>query len=285
MTPPQKVRLARRRRRLEAPVYQDDWGLIARIYDLEQPACRGAELAFWREEAMAAGGDVLELAAGTGRVAIALARAGCNVTGLELSKGMLDRARSRTAHLAPDVAARLTWVQGDMAQIDLPGRAFGLIFVAFNSFWLLPSLEQQQACLTSAARHLAPQGRFILDLFPPGQDDYHDEPGLTQYLPMRRRGETLLRVKDYHFDAARRLAISDVRYYGYKDGAEQRAHLVTQFRYVLRLDEPAGVTSLLERAGYRVEATYGTYDRQPLAADSPRAIFVATRRSSTRSAA
>ena len=64
-----------------------DWGAIARIYDLEHPASRGAELRFWDEQATATrtNGDVLELAAGSGRITIALARKGQRVTGLELS--------------------------------------------------------------------------------------------------------------------------------------------------------------------------------------------------------
>src|SRR5262245_32562646 len=109
------VRLPRRPGR---PVYQSasaglplvaagrqDWGDVAQIYDLEHPACRGLELAFWHQAALAAGDPLLELAAGSGRIAIPLARKGHRVTGLELSAGMLARARGRTARL-PDLAQR-----------------------------------------------------------------------------------------------------------------------------------------------------------------------------------
>ena len=275
----QMVRLARRASgRVYQPPAGDDWGTIARIYDLEHPACRGAELAFWSRQAQEAGGDVLELAAGSGRVAIALARKGCRVTGLELSEGMLERARSRTAHLLPEVAARLTWVRGDMAAFDLPSGRFGLVFVAFNSFWLLTSRAAQRGCLDRVARHLAPGGRLVLDLFPPNADDYGDEAGITQFLPSRRRGEVLLRVKDYRYDAPERLAVSDVRYYAGEGGEDRRARLLARFRYCLRLAEPGDVGALLADAGYRVVATYGTYDGEALGPDTPRAIFVAERR-------
>src|SRR5687768_15620042 len=63
----------------ETPEAQTDWGTIARIYDLEHPAARGAELRFWDEQAHEAGGPVMELAAGSGRVAIGLARKGHDV--------------------------------------------------------------------------------------------------------------------------------------------------------------------------------------------------------------
>ena len=258
-------------------VYQDDWGTIARIYDLEHPACRGDELAFWLDEARAHGGTALELAAGSGRVAIALARKGIRVTGLELSEGMLERARARTARLAPAVQERLTWVQGDMSDFSLPGQRAGLVFVAFNSFWLLTSVAAQRACLACAVQHLAPGGALVLDLFPPNQDDLSDERGITQFLPAARRGRALMRVKDYHYNAATAVATSDVRYYGMAPYHSGPAEVLATFRYCLRPESPEGVRALLAEAGYTVTAEYGTYTRDPLGPDTPRAIYVAHR--------
>jgi SAM-dependent methyltransferase len=284
------VRLARRpageggrapagRRVYQSPIpTEEDWGTVARIYDLEHPACRGAELRFWDDLAAAAGGDVLELAAGSGRIGVALARKGHRVTGLELSAGMLERARARTERLPPPVAARLAWVQGDMTDFDLPGRAFPLIFVAYNSFWLLDTEAAQAACLRAVARHLAPGGRFVLDVFPPTRDDRLDDVGLVQELPLARRGRRILRVKDYLYDAGREVATSDVRYYAGGDPSTAPATLLARFRYPLRLAPPDAVRDLLEREGFSVEETYGSYRRGPLLPDSPRAIFVTRRR-------
>jgi SAM-dependent methyltransferase len=284
------VRLARRpageggRARAGRRVYQspipeeEDWGTVARIYDLEHPACRGAELRFWDDLAIAAGGDVLELAAGSGRIAVALARKGHRVTGLELSAGMLERARARTERLPPPVAARLTWVQGDMTDFDLPGRTFPLIFVAYNSFWLLDTEAAQAACLRAVARHVAPGGRFVLDVFPPTADDRLDDLGLVQELPLARHERRILRVKDYVYDAGRGVATSDVRYYAGGGPSTAPVTLLARFRYPLRLAPPDAVVALLEREGFAVEETYGSYRRGPLLADSPRAIFVSRRR-------
>jgi SAM-dependent methyltransferase len=265
------------RRRHVAPVRSpsdDDWGAIARIYDLEHPAARGAELRFWDQQARETGGPVLELAAGTGRIAIALARKGRQVTGLELSEGMLERARGRTARLAPEAQARLRWVQGDMAGFDLPGERFGLVFVAYNSFWLLPDLATQGRCLDCVRRHLAPAGRFVLDVFPPVADDYQDESGLAQWLPLPQKGRTLVRVKDYSFDAASQRGVSAVRYYAGRQGSDAPAKLVAEFRYALRLVPPGDVRRLLAAHGFEVEAEFGSYERGPLEESSPRAIYV-----------
>jgi len=257
---------------------QDDWGAIARIYDLEHPAVRGAELRFWNEQTTLTGGSVLELASGSGRISIALARKGHAVTGLELSEGMLARARSRTAHLPQAAQDRVTWVQGDMAQLDLGTHRFGLIFVAYNSFWLLSTEELQSACLMRVRQHLAPGGRFVLDVFPPVEDDFKDEKGIAQRLAMAARGRAIVRVKDYIYDAANRLAVSDVRYYGERRGRNQdedgRAKLMSEFRYSLRIAPPPEVQALLERHGFTLLDTYGTYEKDPLEATSPRAIFV-----------
>jgi SAM-dependent methyltransferase len=276
------VRLARRPR-VGRGVYQspppgdEDWGTIARLYDLEHPACRGAELSFWHQTAAAAGGDVLELAAGSGRVAIALARKGHRVTGLELAPGMLERAAARTSRLPPQTAALLEWVQGDMSTFDLPERRFGLVFIAYNSFWLLDSEPAQAACLAAAARHLAPDGRLVLDLFPPNADDRKNDTGLIQELPMSRHGRILLRVKDYTYEPQTAIATSDVRYFSAQAPPPAPADLIARFRYRLRLADPDAVQELLERAGYTVEEVYGDYRREPLLPDSPRAIFVCHR--------
>lgn len=251
-----------------------DWGDIARIYDLETPSCRGPELAFWVRQAAAAGGDALELAAGSGRVAIALARKGFRVIGLELSPGMLARARARTGRLAPAAQERLTWLQGDMADFHLPGRTFGLVFVAYNSFWLLTDPADQARCLRCAAAHLAPGGRLVLDLFPPNPDDYTDEDGIAVHLAAKHKGSDLLRVKDYRYDPARRLAVSDVRYYAEDRACGTVKGLVASFRYTLRPVEPPEVVAQLHTAGFEVEVVHGGYDESPLLPHASRAIFV-----------
>ena len=258
--------------KIEEPPGLTDWGSIARIYDLEHPAARGAELRFWHGLIGEHGGSALELAAGSGRIAIGLARKGHRVTGLELSEGMLERARSRTARLRPEVAERLAWVQADMTDFDL-GERFGLVFVAYNSFWLLRTEALQQKCLECAARHVAPGGALALDLFPPLPDDYLGEEGITQYVAMAYKGQALVRVKDYTWNPRTHLGHSDVRYYGEKRTSSPR-RLLAQFRYALRLAPPERVRALLTKSGLELAETYGTYEKGPLEPTSPRAIYV-----------
>ncbi len=116
---------------------------------------------------LAGDGPVLELAIGTGRVAVPLAERGLAVSGIELSQPMVDALlRKRT-----DIPV----VVGDMASTTVPGE-FSLVFVAWNSIGNLRTQAEQVACFANAARHLAPGGRFVIELwipgirrFPPGQ--------------------------------------------------------------------------------------------------------------------
>jgi SAM-dependent methyltransferase len=111
---------------------------------------------------------VLEFAIGTGRVAIPLAESGVSVTGVELSQPMVDQLHRKMSDLPV--------VVGDMATTRAPGE-FSLVYLVWNSIGNLRSQAEQVACFRNAARHLAPGGRFVIELwipsirrFPPGQD-------------------------------------------------------------------------------------------------------------------
>ncbi len=116
---------------------------------------------------LAAGGRVLELAIGTGRVAIPLVARGLDVTGIELSQPMVDQLHRK--------APELPVVVGDMATTTVPGE-FALVYLVWNSIGNLRTQDEQVACFRNAARHLAPGGWFVIELwvpgirrFPPGQ--------------------------------------------------------------------------------------------------------------------
>lgn len=119
--------------------------------------------------------SVLELACGTGRLTVPLAAQGVElrpdfaIVGLDLSVPLLDRARAKAKAEGPTIAAVLRFVEGDMRSFTL-GETFDLIFVAVNSFALLLETDDQLACLRGVADHLAPGGRFAIDLVAPQYD-------------------------------------------------------------------------------------------------------------------
>ena len=104
---------------------------------------------------------VLELACGTGRVTLALARTGLRIAGLDLSEPMLRIARRKAALSGMQERARL--VQGAMQDFAL-GQRFGTICIPYASFSLLLTAREQSECLAAIRRHLEPGGRLLLDM-------------------------------------------------------------------------------------------------------------------------
>ncbi|MFF4585869.1 class I SAM-dependent DNA methyltransferase [Streptomyces sp. NPDC001388] len=109
---------------------------------------------------LAGGGPALEFAVGTGRVAVPLAARGVPVTGIELSRPMIDRLREK----ADDTAIPV--VVGDMATARAPG-TYTLVYLVYNTISNLLTQAEQVECFRNAARHLAPGGRFVVELWVP----------------------------------------------------------------------------------------------------------------------
>ena len=118
---------------------------------------------------LADGGPAVEMAIGTGRVAIPLVARGVSVCGIELSEPMVAVLRTKAdAHAIPVTV-------GDMATARVPGE-FALVYLVFNTISNLRTQAEQVACFRNAAAHLRPGGRFVIELLvpplrrlPPGQ--------------------------------------------------------------------------------------------------------------------
>lgn len=105
---------------------------------------------------LAAGGDALEFAIGTGRVALPLARAGVRVDGIEQSRHMVDRMREKPG------GDRIDVTMGDMSRVGT-GRGYRLAYLVYNTIGNLLTQDDQVACFQNAARHLEPGGVFVLE--------------------------------------------------------------------------------------------------------------------------
>lgn len=110
---------------------------------------------------LAGDGPALELAIGTGRVALPLAARGVEVHGIELSPGMVDQLRAKPGGDAIPVAI------GDMATTRVEGE-FSLVYLVFSTIGNLLTQDEQVACFLNAAAHLAPGGCFVVESGVPG---------------------------------------------------------------------------------------------------------------------
>ncbi len=225
------------------------------------------------KEAAQAGRKVLELAVGTGRVAIYLARAGVEVVGLDRSPAMLAVARGKATELT-----NLRLVEGDMASFDL-GEEFGLIYIPARSFLLLMTVEDQRSCLASAHKHLAPGGRLALNFFNP------DIVLMAAWMGPGRKGIQPDREAPTG-DGGRKVEWETRKYLTSTQQIDEtrieerlsgegavisRVYRKMGLRYVFRYE----MQHLLELSGFEVEALYGGFAGEPFTDTSSEIVWVA----------
>jgi SAM-dependent methyltransferase len=147
---------------------------------------------------LAGGGPALELAIGTGRIGIPLAARGVPVTGIELSRPMIDQLRTKVDEDAVPVIA------GDMTTATAPGE-YALVYLVFNTISNVLTQDGQVAVFRNAARHLRPGGRFVIELgvpqlreLPPGRSAvvFRSEPG---YIGLDTYDVLNQRMVSHHF--------------------------------------------------------------------------------------
>ena len=193
---------------------------------------------------LAGGGRVLELAIGTGRVALPLAARGITVEGLDASAAMVERLRVKPGGESIPVTI------GDMAQVPVSG-PFRLVYLVFNTLFGLLTQARQVECFASVARVLDPGGMFVIECFVPDLTRYNRD----------QRVQTVAVTED-----------SAIMELSRHDAAEQRVNtqIVTlsgqgiELRPVaIRYSWPSELDLMAELAGLRLRERYGGWDRQP----------------------
>jgi SAM-dependent methyltransferase len=248
---------------------------LARLYDLDLVDDPG-DLDLYLAMAERAEGPVLELAAGTGRLAIPLAEAGHHVTAVDLDPAMLDRARNRARDIAG--ADRLTFVEADLVGLQLPdaGR-YGLAFIALNSLLVLGSRAAQRAALRTMAEHLAPGGLAVVDVWLPDAEDLARFDGRIMLEWPRLDPETgaaVTKVASALHDATSSTVTLTTIFEEGPQGAAARRWVRTDR---LRLVTAAELRDFATDAGLTVELLAGSYDLGPLGPGSERAVLIAAK--------
>lgn len=234
---------------------KDLYDRIARFYD---PWSRSVveDVDFYVEHALASGGPVVELAVGTGRIAVPIAQAGVEVIGVDSSPAMLEVARAAVeqAGVARLVDLRL----GDLREPPVPERV-PLVICPFRSLLHMETEAEKLRALRVARDLLEMDGRFVFDVFSPSRDDIEETNG--RWL---EREPGIWERADWD-EASRTLTLS-VRSDG--DTTSFGLHWLSAPEWHHLLDE----------AGFELEALYGWFDRRPHV-DEEDLIFVARRRS------
>lgn len=259
----------------EYDAYAEFYDTIYADYDVDVP--------FYVAEALRAGSPVLELACGTGRVAIRVAQAGVEVVGIDSSPAMLERFRARLPGLSPIVRKSITLVEADMRDFDLGVERFNLIYCPFRAFLHLLTVEDQLAALQMVYRHLKPNGRFALNFFNPSVP-LIAESLTTAGFPVRRTREFINPATGNkvieHFTVRHDVVEQLIRQYFIYDEIDANGQVVKRtykpmtLRWIYRYE----FEHLLARCGFEVEALYGTFDRQPFTHGHGELIWIARKR-------
>jgi SAM-dependent methyltransferase len=248
---------------------------LARLYDLDLVDDPG-DLDLYLALAGRADGPVLELAVGTGRLAVPLAQAGYEVTGVDLDPQMLARARSHLGAAGPGTGDRLTLVEADLVGLRLPdaGR-FGLAFIALNSLLILPTRAAQGAALRTMADHLAPGGLAVVDIWIPDAEDLARFDGRIMLEWPRLDPETgriVTKVGSAQHDAS---SASVTMTTIFEEGGQGEPARRWVRRDQLRLLSADQLRGFAEAAGLTVELLAGDYGLGPMGPGTERAILVA----------
>ena len=222
-----------------AGVYDELYGSL---FDVDATVTLLAELA--------ADGPVLELAIGTGRVALPLREGGVEVTGIDASEAMVAELRGKAG--GGDIPVAM----GDFADVDVEGR-FKLIFVVFNTLFALTTLDDQVRCFTNVAEHLTDDGVFVVEAF---------VPDVTRFTRHQNAG-----VDDLDSDSVRLEASRHDPVHQRVDSQHvvlRRGEAVEMYPVSIRYSYPSELDLMARLAGLTLRDRWGGWNREPFTSES-----------------
>jgi ubiquinone/menaquinone biosynthesis C-methylase UbiE len=233
----------------------EGWDEYAPFYDWENARTLGRrDVPFWRQVALNAGGPVLELGCGTGRIALPLGRAGVPLVGIDRSAAMLARAHRRIARTRLGRPVRL--VRGDIRALPFPPAAFSMVMAPYGVLQSLLREPDLTATLAAVHRVLEPGGTFGVELVAdlPSWDEYRQRVSLQGW-KHRKGGAHVTLVETVRQDRARRLTTFEQEF----TERRGRTRVARTFALTFRTLSVPQMARRLEKAGFAVTATLGDY--------------------------
>jgi SAM-dependent methyltransferase len=204
---------------------------------------------------LAGSGPALELGIGTGRVALPLAATGTEVHGIDASEAMVARLREKPG--GPDLPVAI----GDFADFSLETR-FSVVYVVFNTFFGLLSQEAQVACFRVIAKHLSPEGAFVMEAF---------VPDLARFDRGQRVSAISVQPDEVFLETTKNDPVAQ---------SSQSQHIVIReegirlFPVRIRFAYVAELDLMAQLAGMRLRERWADWDRSPFSSASPKHISV-----------
>ncbi len=205
-------------------------------------------------------GSILDLACGTGRLAIPLAQKGSKVVGLDASAPMLALAREKSNELP------IEWIQGDIRDFQL-NETFDLILMAGNAFQALLSEEEQIQTLNCVRKHLKLSGLFVFNTRNPQGNDFKDVNEFEFWHGFRDQYGDDVKV----YEKQKLNLLQQIATYTTKRVWKSKETL-THVR--LRFTPYDQLMKLLKKTGFEVSVMYGDDQKRPFHQDSPSILLV-----------
>lgn len=228
------------------------------------------DISFYRTQAQYATGPVLEIGCGTGRVTLRIAADGVAITGLDVSAAMLEEAERK----AQQQGLRVRWVKADAQQVDL-GQRYALILMPFNVLQFFRDAQALQKVLSNVKKHLAPDGRFVFDVFNPQVSFLAADPlqrdERARYPDPHGSGEEIVLEETREYVADRQV-VKATRYYHL--GAIRNRWVRT---LELRCFFPLELDLLIQHHGFHIEEKLGNFDGTLFSSHAPKQILICSR--------
>jgi len=257
----------------------NDLPVLAELYDLVPAYINRIDREFYLNYSLNIGGKTLELGCGTGRVLIPIAKAGINITGLDLSDNMLSVCRKKLTALDEDIQKRVTLINGSMTDFNIDDK-FNLITIPFRAFQHILSVDDQLSCFKCINRHLGKNGLLIFDVFLVN----------LKIIANPRINEEIDDFPEYELDDGRRLRrtyriisssaidqcndIEMTYHLTDKNGNTEQIVQAFSMRYFFKFE----IEHLLSRSGFQIIEIFGNFDKSPLKDKSPEMIIMAEKK-------
>ncbi|NAY92305.1 methyltransferase domain-containing protein [Muricauda sp. JGD-17] len=207
---------------------------------------------------------ILELCCGTGRLTLPIAKDGYDITGVDYTDSMLEKAKAK----AREEEIKLEFIEADIRHLSLP-KKYDVIFIPFNSIHHLYTNEDLFQAFTVVKNHLKKGGLFLLDCFNPNM----------QFIVEGEKGQK--DITDYTTEDGRQVSIKETMRYENKtqiNRIEWHYYINGKFQSVQNLDMrlffPQELDSYLERNGFRIIHKFGTFKEDAFQDSSEKQIFV-----------
>ena len=226
-------------------------------YEIKARNLYGA-IPFYVKQVKKYGGPVLELACGTGRITIPIAKEGIPIVGLDFSAKMLTQARKNSNQDNLEIE----WIEADMTNFSLNKKFSVIIMPGAAMNWVLENRDIEN-CLSCVKKHLMSGGRFIFNVFNPNLEIMQRDPS-KKYEKCEYpnpNGEGIVEVTESNsYDKATQII------YAYSYYNIENKEVIKKLK--LRIIFPQELDALLYYNGFIIDHKYGAYDEEPFNSDS-----------------